>query len=299
MSSLTKTTNIKLILVLIPLLTLSGCNSFVSLFTTPTPIPTQTPISCLLLSNYLHRVVTTQPEETVTPNPVQTTYSPSQTNRTTPDIPLTNQETESIISFICSPLKDIKITELPKIISCPYNPPPEGKDDKHQGVDFAYYHYKDQETILGEKVQSIMPGKVAASLSDTFPYGNFLIIETPYISLPTSIITSLGIAEDESIYSLYAHLNTQPYVNLGESVEQCQSIGEVGQSGNTEASHLHFETRIGPPNQTFTSMSCFVKEATVEERANYRRWRTSGTFRHFNPMDLLLINLPILTPTTK
>lgn len=299
MSSITKSIIFGFILVFLLLLTLSGCAAAESLFREPTAVPTQTPISCLLLSNYKNMVVTTLPKSTVSPNSTHTPPLPSSIDKPPSTIPPTSQETNNIHFSICSPLQDIEIAELPTIISCPYNPPPPGKDDKHQGVDFAYYHYKEQETILGEKVQAVMPGIVSASLSDTFPYGNFIIIETPYSFLPATLISSLGIAEGESIYSLYAHLNTKPFVSFTETVESCQIIGEVGKSGNTAAPHLHFETRIGPPNQTFSSMSCFVSEATVEERANYRRWRTSGTFRHFDPMDLLQLNIPDLTQTTE
>jgi murein DD-endopeptidase MepM/ murein hydrolase activator NlpD len=69
-------------------------------------------------------------------------------------------------------------------------------------------------------------------------------------------------------------------------VEPCQAIGKVGKTGNTEAAHLHFEARTGPPGVQFAGMSYFTDEATKEEKRNYRWWRLSGDFLHFDPMDL-------------
>ncbi|MBC8508275.1 MAG: hypothetical protein H8D34_25750, partial [Chloroflexi bacterium] len=50
--------------------------------------------------------------------------------------------------------------------------------------------------------------------------------------------------------------------------------------------HLHLETRIGPPGIAFESMAFFDTQATPVEQAAYTRWRTSGNFQHFDPMQL-------------
>ena len=44
--------------------------------------------------------------------------------------------------------------------------------------------------------------------------------------------------------TLYAHAKTI-YVELGQSVLRGQNLGEIGNSGNTTAPHLHFEVRLG------------------------------------------------------
>jgi hypothetical protein len=50
--------------------------------------------------------------------------------------------------------------------------------------------------------------------------------------------------------------------------------------------HLHLETRLGKAGETFSGMAFYTTSASVEEMENYVRWRTSGDFRHFDPMNL-------------
>ncbi len=190
---------------------------------------------------------------------------------------------------MCSPLSMHPLEELPQIVSSPYSPPPPNrKEERHHGVDFAYYHYGDRDTMLGEPVQSVLSGKVAASLVECNPYGNFVIVETPQDGLTEELIEHLNIAPGQSLYLLYAHLNIPPVVHLGDLVEACQSLGEVGMSGFTEIPHLHLETRLGPSGQVFGVMRFYDTRATQEEISNYILWRTSGLFQHFDPMTLLL-----------
>jgi hypothetical protein len=57
-------------------------------------------------------------------------------------------------------------------------------------------------------------------------------------------------------------------------------------SGNTDIPHLHLETRLGPAGTVFESMRFYSTSATIKEMENYVLWRTSGVYRHFDPMDL-------------
>ncbi|MBE0409948.1 MAG: M23 family metallopeptidase [Anaerolineales bacterium] len=191
---------------------------------------------------------------------------------------------------LCSPLLLHNIDNLPAIISSPYNPPPPGKDDRHHGVDFGYWEFGDRTTMEGEVIQSILSGVVRMVLHDRFPYGNTVVIETPSFSLPSNLVTELGIEAGESIYTLYAHLDNLPLVNLGDTVNACDQLGEVGLSGNTDIAHLHIETRLGSSGTIFESMMFYSTSATIEEMENYKLWRTSGVFRHFDPMILLLVD---------
>lgn len=225
---------------------------------------------------------------------------------TTPTIPLQNQKdylyqtptahstqpatSTPIAAKICSPLQDHAIKDLPKIVSSPYNPPPPGKEQRHHGVDFSYYHHGDRDTILGVVVQSVFDGKVVAAISDSFPYGNFVIIETGYKDIPSALKEQFDIKEDQSLYLLYAHLKDPPLVNLGDTVTACQPIGTVGKSGNAGIPHLHLEARIGPSGTIFKSMAFYQTTTTEEERNNYERWRTGGEFNHFDPMLLFSEN---------
>jgi len=189
---------------------------------------------------------------------------------------------------ICSPLSIHPIEELREIISDPYHPPPPGHEERHQGVDFSYYRRGERLTIQGVGVQSVFPGRVAASIQDKFPYGNMVIIETPRDTLPLELRSQLQIPEGESLYTLYAHMDKSPLVSLDEQVAACQALGEVGKSGNAAEPHLHLEMRLGPASHTFLSMAYYGTRDSEEERNAYVLWRTSWQFRHFDPMSVLI-----------
>jgi murein DD-endopeptidase MepM/ murein hydrolase activator NlpD len=193
---------------------------------------------------------------------------------------------------LCSPLVLHALEDLPAIISSPYDPPPAGKDDRHHGVDFAYWEFGERTTMQGELIQSVLPGVVRMVLDDRFPYGFTVMVETQTADLPPSLVTRMEFEQDESLYTLYAHLDDYPLVKLGDVVEACQLLGEVGLSGNTDIAHLHLETRIGPIGTVFESMMFYSTSATIAEMENYKLWRTRGVFRHFDPMTLLLADLP-------
>jgi murein DD-endopeptidase MepM/ murein hydrolase activator NlpD len=191
-------------------------------------------------------------------------------------------------SQVSSPLQDHDLSLLPGIISAPYDPPRQGSDERHQGVDFAYYHLGERATIQGVPILPIFPGRVALSLTGNNPYGNFVIIETPQEILNGEIIAKLNLLPGESLYHLYAHLGDEPLVELGEWVTSGTILGHVGETGYwVTVPHLHLETRLGPAGTTFEVMDFYHTQTSEEERANYTLWRTSGVFRHFDPMLLL------------
>jgi murein DD-endopeptidase MepM/ murein hydrolase activator NlpD len=219
---------------------------------------------------------------TLTPTSTLSTVVVTQT-----DYPTATQSPPAVLPVqVCSPLAFQTITELPEIIADPYDPPPPGREERHHGVDFSYYRRKDRLSILGEGIHSVFPGKVAAVVQDKYPYGNMVIIETTQGELPTWLVEELQITAGESLYLLYAHMDKSPLPQLGEVVEACQSLGEVGKSGDFNVEHLHLEARIGPGGTTFNGMAYYHTSTTVEERENYKLWRTSGEYRHFDPMIL-------------
>jgi murein DD-endopeptidase MepM/ murein hydrolase activator NlpD len=185
----------------------------------------------------------------------------------------------------CSPLADHTWNDLREIVTNPFDPPPPGKDSGHHGVDFAYYRRGNRLSIEGVPVQSVFPGKVAAVIHNRPPYGNMVIVETPGIALADF----LGMVPGESIYLLYAHMKTDPLVNLGQDVICGEKLGEVGNTppGWSSNPHLHLELRIGPSGREFPSMAYYDNSITLEEKSNYELWRTSGTFRMLDPLHLL------------
>lgn len=186
---------------------------------------------------------------------------------------------------ICSPLASEEIYQLREIVSDPYNPPAPNREERHHGVDFSYYRRNDRAGIEGEGVQSILPGVVAAVVYDRLPYGNMVIIESPTNLLPQTLREELAFNNEKSLYTLYAHMKEVPRVELGQEVNCGQEIGLVGLTGyNVVNPHLHIETRIGKRGVTFDSMVFYDTSAMLHEMENYRRWRTSGDFVHFDPM---------------
>lgn len=139
-------------------------------------------------------------------------------------------------------------------------------------------------------MQTVLPGVVAAAIGESFPYGNAVIVETPGGMIPEELRETLVIKSGESIYTLYAHLKKPPNINSGETVPACFVIGNVGKSGNADVIHLHLETRVGPANWIVKSLSHRSHDTSNVEERNYRLWRTSGKFKHFDPMDLLTMN---------
>jgi murein DD-endopeptidase MepM/ murein hydrolase activator NlpD len=244
-------------------------------FTSGTGIPSTVPATVTITQS----LPTETHFPTLTPDPTATIAAPIPTTTSTPKPDFQ----------LCSPLEEQTLQELQEIITGPYDPPPMGNDARHQGIDFSYYRRKDRTTVEGEIVQAILPGQVILTSGDQLPYGNMVIIETKYTELPEGIASKLEINPDESLYHLYAHLRIEPMVATRERVNCGQPLGEVGKTGyNIVNPHLHLEVRIGPAGATFMGgMRYYDTRASVIEQENYELWRTSGVFRHFDPMDLI------------
>ena len=188
---------------------------------------------------------------------------------------------------LCSPLEGYSFEELPGIESQSFSPNRPGKDDGHQGVDFAHWLYKDRASLEGVAIQSVLPGVVAAAVTDQYPYGNMILVETPYGQLSQAILTLYQLRPEQSLYLLYAHMKEPSPFSIGESVTCGETIGAVGNTGASGNPHLHFETRVGPAGIIFESMEYYKTTSAPEARANYERWRFLGDFILYNPWELL------------
>jgi murein DD-endopeptidase MepM/ murein hydrolase activator NlpD len=189
----------------------------------------------------------------------------------------------------CSPLKDHSLADLNEIVTNPFDPPPPGKDTGHHGVDFAYYRRGSRLSIEGVPIDSVFSGRTAAVIHNRPPYGNMVIIETPAERLPAALMYFLEITPGESVYLLYAHMKSDPLVELGQDVGCGDELGEVGNTppGWSSAPHLHLEVRIGPSRTEFSGMAYYDNSITLVEKGNYELWRTSGTFRMLDPLKVL------------
>ena len=211
---------------------------------------------------------------------------------------------------ICSPLEGYHLEEIPALVSNPFNPPPPGSDNPHQGVDLADRQGESYLAVAGRLVQALLSGKVAAVVRDRFPYGNALLVESPLDELPKGWIAELGLTEPaptprpdlaltcpdvigkkwqegQSLYLLYAHLQQTPTFQLDNLVTCGQRIGNLGDSGNALNPHLHLEVRLGPKGVRFSSLAHYDNRATPEEMDNYCTWRVRGIFRLVDPLRLL------------
>jgi murein DD-endopeptidase MepM/ murein hydrolase activator NlpD len=196
---------------------------------------------------------------------------------------------------MCSPLAGHPLDLLPDIVSDPYHPPPNGREGRHMGVDFSYYQWQDHNTIAGVEVQAIFAGKVAAVLDDNhIPYGYTAIVATPLKSLPSAWLEKLPVENEDTLYVLYAHMQAIPQVSIGEAVTCGQILGLVGQTGGEDTPytipHLHIEMRLGTEGWQTDEMGFYDTRLSDAARETYLLWRTSGEFRHFDPMLLLGID---------
>lgn len=228
----------------------------------------------------------------------------------TPTITTSPTSTQTPI-ILCSPLENTPLQQLKDLVSNPFNPPPLGSDDPHQGVDLADIDPVSRIALEGRQVQAITNGLVIGVITDRFPYGNALIIETPLDWLPADQQVNLALPtpgpieekhpvltcpemesppnwnmSERSIYVLYGHLKTSSELTQGNLVNCGENIGTIGQSGNALNPHLHIEVRVGPAGARFDSMAHYTGNASLQEMYNYCQWRVSGRFQLVDPMHL-------------
>jgi murein DD-endopeptidase MepM/ murein hydrolase activator NlpD len=227
-------------------------------------------------------------------SPITTTILVS-TPSPTQDLPLISTPTQSVVKVstpeyegfpqICSPLEGVSLSQLEGMISNPFHPPLSGWDDPHQGVDLADVD-PSSVALSGRQISAVLTGKVAAVIRDRFPYGNAVLLETTWNSLPAEWINRLDLPvpgappatpptltcpapssepvwdlEVVSLYLLYAHLQDMPVFDLGDDVMCGQVMGAIGLSGNALNPHLHLEVRTGPAGARFESMAHYDPSA--------------------------------------
>jgi murein DD-endopeptidase MepM/ murein hydrolase activator NlpD len=230
--------------------------------------------------------------------------SPSATERLLP--PSTTEESPA---QVCSPLEGFALDALrsPDLLKELMVTPRPGMDDGHHGIDLAFWTLGERETMQGLPVYSVLAGRVAGVILNRLPYGNAVIVETPLESLAQEVAAQLAVPapqptvaspvltcpadpriygdpSKQSLYLLYAHLDTSPALAVGDAVGCGDSIGQVGTTGKSINYHLHLEARVGPAGSTFPSFAHYDTAATAEEMAAYCTWRVSGLFQLIDPL---------------
>lgn len=88
----------------------------------------------------------------------------------------------------------------------------------HRGMDIS--------APSGRKIYSPVSGKVVSKGNDVAGYGNYAVIR-----------------DNAGKNHLFAHMQNPSYYGIGDSVNQADAIGEVGSTGRSTGSHLHYEIR--------------------------------------------------------
>jgi murein DD-endopeptidase MepM/ murein hydrolase activator NlpD len=193
--------------------------------------------------------------------------------------------------MVCSPLAIQPINKLNTIVTQPFIMPrvmDDGtyKDSGHHGLDIGFI-VRGKQLFTGTQVLSALDGKIASIIHDRPPYGDMIMVETPYNKIPPKVISLHKIQPNESLYILYAHMQNMQPLEIGQPVHCGQQLAETGLTGATGGPHLHFETRWGPAGAVFPLMAFYLSGVTAEEMDYYTLWRMSGKFKLFDPFDLL------------
>lgn len=249
-----------------------------------------------------------------TPGPAQSLDSPTASAESSVLAAPQPTATRIPLPEICSPLADIPLGQLPSLIANPYNPPRPGSDDPHQGVDLADVDPVTRISLEGRAVQAALSGIVAGVVVDRFPYGNAVLIETPLDQIPIVWQDSLELPTPapttdthpvltcptpqtaptwdltrQSLYVMYAHLQSPPAVQPGDRIACETTIGQIGTTGNALNPHVHLEMRIGPAGARIDSLAHYTADASLEEMRSYCQWRVSQIFQLVDPMLLFKI----------
>lgn len=92
----------------------------------------------------------------------------------------------------------------------------------HQGIDFGY-----PPATAGAKIPAAGNGKVYRN-SYNSGFGNHVILQ-----------------HEGNIFTVYGHMVRRSSLNVGQSVKMGQTIGNIGNTGNSYGAHLHWETHVG------------------------------------------------------
>ena len=90
----------------------------------------------------------------------------------------------------------------------------------HKGIDISGNY-----TVVNKPILAADSGRVITVGWDPYGYGNYVMVDhgSPYVTL-------------------YAHMS-RTNVSVGQNVQQGDTLGFVGNTGNSQGAHLHFEIR--------------------------------------------------------
>jgi murein DD-endopeptidase MepM/ murein hydrolase activator NlpD len=213
---------------------------------THTLTPTLTPTVTLTPTNTLSPTPTLTPTDTLTPTP---TLSPSPIASATPTDPANSPNSTPAPTWTPPSDNQGKLLDHyhfqrpigPDAVNYvartyPYGGTAEGALQVHHGVDM--------ENPSGTPILAAADGVVVYAGNDSEKlfgptnvyYGNLVVIQHAFKS-----------PENLPVFSLYGHMQRVD-VKTGQTVKQGDGLGIVGATGVAFGAHLHFEVRVGNPN---------------------------------------------------
>ncbi|MHA2365501.1 MAG: M23 family metallopeptidase [Candidatus Hodarchaeales archaeon] len=156
--------------------------------------------------------------------------------------------------------------------------------DSHRGaysqefaIDFAFFDFDDIEKLIGkqpnenypsygENILAIADGEVIEYFDGipdnptsitTMTKEQIMDLATKHGVTPVSAGNYVIIDHKNDEYSFYAHMIPGSVkVKTGDRVKQGQTLGHLGNSGNSDGPHLHFQLMNGPDKPTSRGLPC-------------------------------------------
>lgn len=113
----------------------------------------------------------------------------------------------------------------------------------HRGVDI--------QAPKGRKIYSPVSGKIVSKGNDVAGYGNYAVVR-----------------DVEGKNHLFAHMDNESYYGVGDNVNQFDIIGEVGSSGRSTGSHLHYEIRNNGNKYSTIDPTTYSYDSDVSKSLN-------------------------------
>lgn len=114
-------------------------------------------------------------------------------------------------------------------------------------------------------------------------YGNVVVVEYPYLSLPEAVRKDLNLERGQSLFMPYAHLKDAPTLKPGSFVKTGQTLGTIGSTGNSAGSHLHHETQVAKTDALARGVMCSDSSCFATKKDGSPQYGTWREFPKFDP----------------
>lgn len=131
-------------------------------------------------------------------------------------------------------------------------------------------------TDYGAKVYAVADGTVVETLDDLNNQTPGKLPDPTTITLETVDGNHVIMAIGHGLYAFYAHLKKGSItVHEGERIKAGTMIGELGNTGNTSAPHLHFHIMDGPSATASQGVPYVIDGFTLAGQVDVQAWNKS------------------------